>query len=378
MHDPELVWQIETDPVLQLFLNSITDQAVFTLDPDGIITTWNEGCRRMKRYTSDEAIGEHFRMLYMREDQEQGHPEHNLREAFEHGEYHEERVRVRKDNEPFTANVSIYRLEKDGQHAGFAKIVRDVTERRRLEEQQRAFEERLERSNQELTGFCYSVAHDLRSPIRAIVSKCRIVQEDFAPELPLPARESLNSLVEDGMRLGRFVDDLLSFARLGQGDLKREEVDVSDISRRLAAEIAPHCHDGTAQIEIQDDMMADADPTMLEFVLRNLVENACKYSSPGVRIQIGLQDQNGEPVFYVRDNGIGFDVKYLDRMFEPFQRLHRSDEYKGTGIGLANVRRIIERHGGHVWAESEPGKGSTFFFTLGEKLGSATSPSAQA
>lgn len=365
MSDSELTWQIETDPVLSLFINSITDQAAFTLDPDGVITTWNEGCRRIKLYTTEEAIGEHFRMLYLPEDQEQGHPEHNLRKAFVHGEYHEERIRVRKGGEPYMASVSIYRLEKDGRHVGFAKIVRDVSERHRLEEGQRAFEERLERSNRELQGFCHSVAHDLRSPIRAIVSKCRIVQEDYAPSLPPEAREHLDTLVENGMRLGRLVDDLLAFARLGEGEISREEIDVSALALRLIEEIAPHCHGGHAHFEVQNDVRAHADPTMVEFVLRNLIENSCKYSGRGVQVRFGARDVGGETVYHVRDNGIGFDEQDVDRMFEPFQRLHREDVYQGTGIGLANVRRIVERHDGRVWAEGEPDKGATFYFTLG-------------
>lgn len=364
MNDPSLTHRVESDPVLALFINSVTDQAVFTLDPNGIITTWNEGCVRLKRYTPEEAIGQHFRMLYTEEDRAIGHPEHNLRKARQEGQFHEERVRLRKGGEPFEAEVSIYSLEKDGHFGGFAKIVKDVTERVRLERERTAFEERLVRSNRELEGFCHSVAHDLRAPIRAIVSRSRFVQEDYADELPQTGRGELESLAQAGLHLSRLVEDLLAFAQLGQGDIERDDVDLSEMTRRIANEILPQCHAGNAHVKIEEGVRALADPSLLELVVRNLIENACKYSNEGVRIEFAAEHRDGEPVYVVRDNGIGFEKADAERVFEPFTRL-RNEAIPGTGIGLANVRRIVERHGGRVWAESEPGQGTTFSFTLG-------------
>ena len=353
----KLTKDVAQDPVLNLFLNSIKDQAVFTVDPEGIITTWSDGCQCVYRYTAEQAIGQNFRMVYTDEDKERGHPADNLRMALEEGEYHEERERLQKGNEPFMAEVSIYPIKEKGSVAGFAKIVKDISERQRLQAE-------LRRSNSDLESFCNSVAHDLRTPIRAIIAKCRIVQEDYTQGLPHETSAYLDTLVKSSVRLGRLVDDLLEFARLGRGNLKRQDVDMSAMATRIAEEVGPGCVHGTARINIQADVHADADPSMLEFVLRNLLENSCKFSETDVNVNVGMAVVNGESVFHVQDDGIGFDMAYAEALFEPFHRLHADDAYTGTGIGLANVKRIVERHGGHVWAESETGKGASFLFTL--------------
>jgi PAS domain S-box-containing protein len=355
--DSALSHRVESDPVLRLFLNSIKDQAVFSIDPNGIILTWSEGCQTMKLYTPEEAIGHHFQMLYTQEDQDRGHPEDNLRRALEEGQYHEERVRLRKGGLPFMADVSIYPIEEEGQFAGFAKVVRDISARKLLED-------KLAGANLQLEGFCSSVAHDLHTPIRTIVSMGTMIKQDFAPNLPDEARDYLDTMIKSSRRLSRLVDDLLDFARLGQGELKRQDVDASAMVRELVAEIAPLCQGGTGHIEVQDGIHANADSSMLEFVLRNLIENACKYSRLDVKVRFGMDMVDGKSVYRIHDDGIGFEMRFADKIFEPFQRLHGTEKYAGSGIGLANVRRIVERHGGKVWAESELGKGSTFFFTL--------------
>jgi PAS domain S-box-containing protein len=356
---------VENDTVLELFFDSITDQAVFNVDAGGIIRTWSEACRRMKFFTAEEAIGNHFRMLYLPEDRERGAPEAHLQTALDDGVFHEERFRLRKGDVPFMAEVSVYPIEENGGFAGFAKIVKDVSARHQLTVQRDALERTLISLNNELTGFCHSVAHDLKSPIRAIISKSRIMQETYADSLPQAANDDFDAIVAHGRRLADFVDDLLDYANLGQADVRRENIDVTAMARRLAAEIAPTFHGGDVHIESEDGLRARADPTMLEFVLRNLFENSCKYSLPGVHVHFGMTAANdGEEVFRVQDDGIGFEMEQAARLFEPFHRLHGQRAYVGSGIGLANVKRIVERHGGRVWAESEPGKGSTFYFTL--------------
>jgi PAS domain S-box-containing protein len=364
MNQEQLIHEVESDPVLNLFLNSITDQAVLTVDAHGIIRTWSEGCRHIKGYTAAETIGHHFGMFYTPEDRERGHPDENLRMALKDGQYHEERIRVRKDGERFIAEVSIYPVKEKGQFIGFAKIVKDVSARRLLGKQRDAFREELRLSNLELESFCYFLAHDLHSPIRAIIAHCRIVQEDFSSALPPEARAHLETLVRNGLRLGMLVDDLLKFARLGHGELKRSDIDVSAMVQQLAKDLVPQCHCGNGSIEVQDGVRANADQSLLELVLYNLIENACKYSEPGVTIRFGKDIVEKQPIYHVQDTGIGFEMQYAQKLFEPFQRLHGNAAYKGTGIGLANVKRIVERHGGTVWAESVLGKGSTFFFTL--------------
>jgi len=225
-------------------------------------------------------------------------------------------------------------------------------------------EEGLRRSNADLEGFCHSVVHDLRTHIRSIIAKCRIVQEDYADGLPAVTSAYLGTLIQSALHLGKFVDDLLAFAKLGWEDVQRRDVDVSAMAERLADEIGHVRRHGVAHINVQPGVHADADPTMLEVVLRNLIENSCKFSDKDVTVNVGMAVVSGESVFHVRDDGIGFDMEFAEGLFEPFRRLHSTDAYKGSGIGLANVKRIVERHGGHVWAEGEKGKGANFHFTL--------------
>jgi len=364
MRDTSLAFRLGEDPVLRLVLDSLTDQAVFTVDAGGIITTWNEGCRRLKGYSPEEAVGRHFGMLYTAADRALHHPEYNLQRARVDGQFHEELLRLRKDGRTFTAEVSIYPIKEGGQVTGFVKVVRDVSERKRLEGERDNLDERLRRAHRELEGFCDSISHDLRGPIRAIATRSRIIREDFGGEVAGETKEHLEAMERNCKRLSQIVDDLLSFARLGQSRVVRKDVDVSAMADRLALEIQPHCHEGAACIEVQEGVRASADPTLLEVVLRNLLENACKYSGRDVKIQVGMADSGTSSVYFVQDDGIGFDMQYAEKIFQPFERLHGVSAYEGTGIGLASVRRIVERHGGEVWGESEPGKGATFFFTL--------------
>jgi PAS domain S-box-containing protein len=353
------------DQVLRLFLDSITDQAVFTVDPNGVITTWNAGCQQVKGYSSAEAIGQNFSILYTVSDRMHGRPADNLRVARAEGQFHEERDRVRKGNEIFMAEISIYPIEEKGVITGFAKIVKDVSERTRMDEQRRLFEKELRRSNEELEGFSQSVAHDLRTPIRAIVTRCKIMVDDFTPVLPKDVLSSLELLEQRSLKLMRVVDDLLQFSRLGHGSIKRHMVDVSALASRVAAEVVPQSHHRSASFEIQAGMVAEAEPEMLELLLRNLIENSYKYSKPDVHVKVLMDLVKGQQVFEVRDDGVGFDIQHAESIFEPFIRLHREDAVSGTGLGLANVKRIVLRHHGNVWAKSETGKGASFFFTLG-------------
>ncbi len=357
----------DIEPYLQPFLDSFTDQAVFTVDTNGFITSWSDGCVVVEGFSAAEAIGQHFGMVYTVEDQERGHPESNLRTALENGQCHEERTRIRKNGEAFMAEVSIYPMEQDGQVVGYSKIVSDVSERRRVGDERDDLDERLKRSHLELEGFCHSIAHDLRGPIRSIVARSRLVHDEFSKEVPTGVRTHMDAMSRSAVRLADLVDDLLGFARLGQGEINRQEIDFSAMVLRLASEICPHHHGGKARVKVQANLSAHADKSMLELVLRNLLENSCKYSRPGVNIRVGMDDSSGETVFYIQDDGIGFDMQYVAKIFEPFQRLHGISAYEGTGIGLANVTRIIQRHGGRIWAEAELDKGATFYFTLGPR-----------
>jgi light-regulated signal transduction histidine kinase (bacteriophytochrome) len=232
----------------------------------------------------------------------------------------------------------------------------------------------------DLEGFCYSVSHDLRTPMRAISGNSRILLEDYSDSLDDRAQNYLFRLDAAASRMGQLIDDLLTFSRLGRTVLVRQAIDVTALSEAAATACRFQNPEDDIRIEIQPEMSASADGLMLGIVLQNLIENAIKYSSKtqGALIQIGCMELDGEHVFFVRDNGIGFDMQYVDRIFQPFERLHREVDYPGTGIGLANVRRIVTRHHGRVWASSQPGEGASFYFTVGESAPSEEAPPSQA
>jgi len=254
---------------------------------------------------------------------------------------------------------------------GIAVAWRDVTEHRKAEEiirrmntvLERRVEERtseLKLMVKELEGFTYSVSHDLRTPLRAIVSTSHILMDELGDGLNEEHRGLLKRQAHNARRLGDLIDDLLKLSRLSRQEMRPEEIDISQLAQSVADEVLSRSWICPPQFEIAPNMKAAADATLLSLVFMNLFENACKFSPEGGVVRVGQKDG----AFFVRDEGIGFDVQYARKVFQPFERLVRDDQFPGTGIGLANVQRIIQRHDGKIWAESEPGQGSTFWFTL--------------
>jgi PAS domain S-box-containing protein len=218
----------------------------------------------------------------------------------------------------------------------------------------------LEAANQELEGFTYSVSHDLRAPLRAIIASSMIIREDFGEVLPKDAASQLNRQAEAAKRMGVLIDDLLQLSRLGRQEIIRAEIDLSTVAAELVEELRSEGRAKGIDFQINPGLKTIGDVRLLRLVLWNLLDNATKFSPHGGTITFG---QEGN-VFFVRDEGVGFNMEYARKLFLPFERLHRDDEFPGTGIGLANVQRIIQRHGGRVWAESEPGRGAVFYFTI--------------
>jgi light-regulated signal transduction histidine kinase (bacteriophytochrome) len=220
----------------------------------------------------------------------------------------------------------------------------------------------LRSSNRELESFSYSVSHDLRSPLRAIMSASMILIEDWGDKLDAEAIGELTRMANAARKMGQLIDDLLEMSRIGRTQIEREQVDLSQLAQGLWDELGLRRLIEDATLEIAPSMVGRGDARLLRLVLQNLFENSLKYRKQNepLRIEIGRHESN----FFVRDNGTGFEPQYATRVFEPFQRLHRDSNIPGTGVGLANVQRIIERHGGRVWAESEPSVGTTIRFSL--------------
>ena len=221
-------------------------------------------------------------------------------------------------------------------------------------------------SNRELEAFSYAVSHDLRAPLRSVSGFSRAVLEDYGPQLDDKGREFLRLADEAAQEMAQLIDDLLGLSRVSRTDMVRRPVDLSALARSVVADLRLADPDRKVEVEIADDLQVEGDPTLLKLALENLLRNAWKFTSshPAARISFRATRVDGEQVFSVADDGAGFDMAYVDKLFQPFQRLHRTSEFSGTGIGLATVSRVVRRHGGRAWAHGEVEKGATFSFTL--------------
>jgi PAS domain S-box-containing protein len=275
-------------------------------------------------------------------------------------------VRLTANDEPRWYRLRMLPIDvRDGTPRLWQGLFTDIHDKRteadRLDQIVRQRTSDLRRTNQDLERFSYSVSHDLRAPLRSIVSASHILREDFGEQLPEEAQRLLNQQAQAALRMSQLIDALLNIARLGQSQMSYEELDVTAMGKSVAGELKPS--DGV-ELVIEEGLKAQADPKFLRLVLQNLFDNAFKYRMDGrmLRVRFGYDPEKG--AFFVEDNGIGFDPAFAKRVFEPFERLEPSMSVTGTGIGLANVKQAIERHEGEVWAESRPEMGSTFYFTL--------------
>ncbi|MBV9470696.1 MAG: hypothetical protein JOZ57_15765, partial [Abitibacteriaceae bacterium] len=226
----------------------------------------------------------------------------------------------------------------------------------------------LEAANQELEAFSYSVSHDLRTPLRVIDGFTNILVKDYGPQLTEEALQYLHMVRDNAQQMNHLIDDLLAFSRLSRQPLKKRPVDLAALVQEVMTDLQAAEPAHPIETHIGELPVCQGDPALLKQVFVNLLSNALKYSRKRGKtiIEVGWCEGNetGEPIYYVKDNGVGFDMKYAPNLFGVFQRLHRAEEYEGTGVGLAIVQRIIQRHGGRVWADAELGKGATFFLTL--------------
>lgn len=242
--------------------------------------------------------------------------------------------------------------------------LREVNEDLELRVEQRTRE--LESSNKELEAFSYSVSHDLRAPLRTIDGFSLALQEDFSDNLDEKGRDYISRVRNGVQRMGTLIDSLLQLSRVARSDVQREQVDLSQLATLVFNETRTADPERTVNWDVQPGVMADADPRLIRIALENLIGNAWKFTAktPNAVIAFGSSLRDGQTVYFIRDNGAGFDMQYVDRLFTAFQRLHGERDFKGSGIGLATVSRIIHRHHGSIWAEGSPEKGATFYFTL--------------
>jgi PAS domain S-box-containing protein len=359
----------------RLLIDAVKDYAIISLDADGLVTTWNTGAERLKGYSSGEIIGQHMSRFYPQADIARRKPDQELQQAASTGHMEDQGWRVRKDGSHFWAEVAITAVhDSAGKLIGFLKIAKDITAKRDAEDQIQKLNseltqrvEELGTVNRELESFSYSVSHDLRAPLRHVDGFARILKEEYSPTLPEDAIRYLDRILEAATHMGQLIDDLLNLARIGRREMKREGVRIANVVKQAIAELPSEAQERRIEWRIEPLPEMNCDAGLLKLVFTNLLSNAVKFTrkQPIAVIEIGARMTGGVATIFVRDNGVGFDPRYADKLFGVFQRLHRHEDFEGTGVGLATVQRIIHRHGGEIWAESQVNSGTTFSFTLG-------------
>jgi PAS domain S-box-containing protein len=354
-----------------------SDDAIISKTLEGTITSWNRGAEKIYGYSAREATG---RLISMLVPPEGPNDIPAILEKIRRDEKidHYETVRMTKDGRRLDISLSISPLkDAKGNIAGASTIARDITERKRAEEEIHLLNEQLERrvlqrtaqleeANRELESFSYSVSHDLRAPLRHIGGFAHMLQSRVDTKLDETDRYFLEAILKSTRQAGVMIDDLLSFSRMGRAQMHPSAVDMNRFLEETLDDLRFETQGREIEWRTGELPEVRGDPSMLKLVLQNLIGNALKYTGTRERalIEVNAAVDGGEVVFSVRDNGVGFDMRYVQKLFGVFQRLHKPEEFEGTGIGLATVRRIVHRHGGRVWAEGRVGEGATFFFSL--------------
>jgi PAS domain S-box-containing protein len=278
----------------------------------------------------------------------------------------EYRFRHRDGHYVWLNTRGVLHIDSEGKLDRIIGVMRDVTARKQAEEQLKQRTRQLEAANKELEAFSYSVSHDLRAPLNSIDGFSRALLEDYGEHLDAEGQDYLQRVRAAGKRMACLIDDLLGLARVTRSEMRREAVHLSDLVHAVVADLRKIEPERQVTVTIAPDIIAEGDSHLLQVVVENLLGNAWKFTSkqPQAHIEFGILEQDDTPVYFVSDNGAGFDMTYSEKLFGAFQRLHTSSEFTGTGIGLATVQRIIHRHGGQVWADGAVGQGATFYFTL--------------
>lgn len=351
--------------------NSVDDYAIVSLDMNGKVVSWNKGAEKIKGYKKKDVIGKHFSMFYP-DDTKDTLPQKLLDEAKEQGRVQNYGWRVRSNGELFWADTLINALyDKEHKIRGFIKITRDLTERKQAEEDLKKYSDDLERSNKELDNFAYIASHDLKEPLRGISNMSSFLLEDYSDKLDDTGKDYLQRLAKLCGRLEEFIDALLKYSRVGRLDMAFRSVNINDLLKEDLDLIDQFIKDHNAEIIIEGQMPTIiGDQVRIGEVFLNLITNGIKYNDSDRKvIKISSVEDEDKYTFTIADNGIGIAEKNYDKIFKIFCRLHRKDKYGGgTGAGMTIVKKIIEKHHGIIWVESEEGKGSRFCFTISKNL----------
>jgi len=357
----------------QASLLNLTHDTIFVRDMNDIITYWNRGAQEMYGWTPEQAVGkrshdllrtifpapiEKIQAEFLRADRWEGELEH-----------------VKEDGtKVMVASRWSLRRDEQGRPTAVLETNNDITQRKRGEEEVRKLNQELgkrttelEAINKELEAFAYSISHDLRAPLRHMVGFTELLQKSAFSVVDQKGRRYMTMILESAKRMGMLIDDLLAFSRIGRAETRESVVSLEQLVKEVQSEVLQETDGRKITWKVGPLPELYGDRSMLKLALVNLVSNAIKFTRtrPQPEIEIGCTEKRSDgAVVFIRDNGVGFDMKYVNKLFGVFQRLHRAEEFEGTGIGLATVQRIIHRHGGQVWAEGFVDRGATFFFSV--------------
>jgi len=354
-----------------------SNDAIIGCSLDGTVQSWNSGAERVYGYTASEAIGQSIIRTVPPAGVEEARA---VRAAIQRGERveHYRMIRVHKSGAEIHMSVTVSPLQNaEGVVTGVSLIERDITEQKKAEAEIRELNQNLEQrvaqrteelllANRELEAFTYSVSHDLRAPLRHVDGFSKLLADLHAPELPPDANEYIGQIRESVQHMGMLIDDLLNLARVGRKQIDTQVTDLTGLVEEVVADLKRANPGRRLDWRVHDLPSVKCDRSLMKQVFANLLSNSVKYTRPRevAVIEVGASRKDDATAIFVRDNGVGFNPKYADKLFGVFQRLHRSDEFEGTGVGLAIAQRIVQKHGGHIWAEAALDRGATFYFTL--------------
>jgi len=348
----------------RLQVRELSTYAMFMMDPQGILTSWNEGVEKLIGYSEKEWIGRHASIIFTPPDNAEEVCLTEMQVARENGYASDIRWHRHKGGTEFFANGFMSAVFDDkGTLLGFTKILSDETARKRLQDA-------LTESNSALEQFAYVASHDLQEPLRTISAYSQLLAVRYTEVLDADAKQFLNYLLSASSRMSTLVQDLLAYARLTTDEDRPVSVALDDDLEAAISHLSAAIAESGAGVTHDALPNLPADRGQMVRLFQNLVGNAIKYRKPDEppKVHVSAERKGDEWVFRVSDNGIGFDPRYASMIFEPFKRLHSAEEYPGTGVGLAICRRIVQTHRGRIWAESQPGKGTTVFFALPANL----------
>lgn len=350
----------ETTELYRMQVRELREYAMFMFDPKGILTSWNAGVENLIGYTEEEWVGQHASIIFTPKDIAVEVCESEMRQAEESGSATDIRWHIHKNGSEFFANGVMKAVrDEQGVLVGFTKIMSDETARKKLQDS-------LTESNAALEQFAYVASHDLQEPLRTMSVYSQLLAQKYRGSLDADADRFLDFIGSASVRMGNLVRDLLAYARLTTEEDRPNSVAIDEDLEAAVTHLSQAIEESGATVTHDPMPTLSVDRGQMVRLFQNLIGNAIKYRNPDEppRVHISAEQKGADWVICIRDNGIGFEPKYASTIFAPFKRLHSAEAYPGTGVGLAICRRIVQAQGGRIWAESEPGKGSAFFFTL--------------